>query len=374
MLEETKYLKQDMDRLIRELERCKNNGRITELSLSFQFLGCLMEELNIPFSEPYNLITYHRDAKEEFLNNIELHSHISKKYIETLKNNNFLYYQLTKNPIINSKEVVDLIRGCFNEVDPRIDKVIMDFLGNHQLISFADPDGMMGACHNVSAIGRNYITLPLDNKNHFSYDNMITLAHELGHVYENVIFSNRSCKQQAERYNDIYYEVISTFFENLMINYLNKNNLYRKENIFGVNTTLGTNLYFANVIKILDIADKYDLLDIDEDAFIVDDEIKKTNVDNKLYLYNEEKALETSIVEETIYLYGEILSIYYLDKYKQDGKECMKDFYNFIFNQGLMNPITLFESTGLLDDDFKSLDKYVKDNKVGMQKILLKKD
>lgn len=189
----------------------------------------------------------------------------------------------------------------------------------------------------------NYLGLmihnPLNGKSHilvddFSYniDSMFTLAHEMGHVYDVSFFNS---KLNVSKYNDYMYkslnvEVLSKLFEKLLLDYLIDNNIKKNVVIDKLidSFIVGHDyIYSLYVLSLLD--DRY----IDYDRYL---DISKERFFNLVSKYFEDKkeAYETIknndflLIDDAVYAYGEIISLFLED----DVRDCSLS-NSFLFNK-----------------------------------------
>lgn len=189
----------------------------------------------------------------------------------------------------------------------------------------------------------NYLGLmihnPLNGKSHilvddFSYniDSMFTLAHEMGHVYDVSFFNS---KLNVSKYNDYMYkslnvEVLSKLFEKLLLDYLIDNNIKKNVVIDRLidSFIVGHDYLFSlYVLSLLD--DRY----IDSDRYL---DISKERFFNLVSKYFEDKkeAYETIknndflLIDDAVYAYGEIISLFLED----DVRDCSLS-NSFLFNK-----------------------------------------
>lgn len=189
----------------------------------------------------------------------------------------------------------------------------------------------------------NYLGLmihnPLNGKSHilvddFSYniDSMFTLAHEMGHVYDVSFFNS---KLNVSKYNDYMYkslnvEVLSKLFEKLLLDYLIDNNI--KKNVvidrlidsFIVEHDYLFSLYVLSLLddRYID-SDRY--LDISKERFF---NLVSKYFEDKKEVYETIKNNDFLLIDDAVYAYGEIISLFLED----DVRDCSLS-NSFLFNK-----------------------------------------
>lgn len=189
----------------------------------------------------------------------------------------------------------------------------------------------------------NYLGLmihdPLNGKSHilvddFSYniDSMFTLAHEMGHVYDVSFFDS---KLNVSKYNDYMYkslnvEVLSKLFEKLLLDYLIDNNIKKNVVIDKLidSFIVGHDyIYSLYVLSLLDDRyidyDRY--LDISKERFF---NLVSKYFEDKKEVYETIKNNDFLLIDDAVYAYGEIISLFLED----DVRDCSL-INSFLFNK-----------------------------------------
>lgn len=189
----------------------------------------------------------------------------------------------------------------------------------------------------------NYLGLmihnPLNGKSHilvddFSYDidSMFTLAHEMGHVYDVSFFNS---KLNVSKYNDYMYkslnvEVLSKLFEKLLLDYLIDNNIKKNVVIDKLidSFIVGHDyIYSLYVLSLLDDRyidyDRY--LDISKERFF---NLVSKYFEDKKEVYETIKNNDFLLIDDAVYAYGEIISLFLED----DVRDCSLS-NSFLFNK-----------------------------------------
>lgn len=152
--------------------------------------------------------------------------------------------------------------------------------------------------------------------NNFSYnvDSMFTLAHEMGHVYDTECFNSSSSvsKYNKYMYNSLNIEVVSKLFENLLLDYLIKNNIKKEVAIDKLIDDLiigHDNMFSTYIISLLDDEyienDRYKYMSNDYFSSLVSKYINsKSGELNNISNYN------LDLIDDIVYTYGDIISLF----------------------------------------------------------------
>lgn len=266
---------------------------------------------------------FFKDFHADYLNDILVRTEpLFYKYIEDNE------YSL-ENDEFSEKEFLDIFCDFCNKLgisylfDEVIDGKILSF---DRKITNGNYLGLM--IHN-----------PLNGKLHilvddFSYniDSMFTLAHEMGHVYDVSFFNS---KLNVSKYNDYMYkslnvEVLSKLFEKLLLDYLIDNNI--KKNVvidrlidsFIVGHDYLFSLYVLSLLddRYID-SDRY--LDISKERFF---DLVSKYFEDKKEIYETIKNNDFLLIDDAVYAYGEIISLFLED----DVRDCSLS-NSFLFNK-----------------------------------------
>ena len=266
---------------------------------------------------------FFKDFHADYLNDILVRTEpLFYKYIEDNE------YSL-ENDEFSEKEFLDIFCDFCNKLgisylfDEVIDGKILSF---DRKITNGNYLGLM--IHN-----------PLNGKSHilvddFSYniDSMFTLAHEMGHVYDVSFFNS---KLNVSKYNDYMYkslnvEVLSKLFEKLLLDYLIDNNI--KKNVvidrlidsFIVGHDYLFSLYVLSLLddRYID-SDRY--LDISKERFF---NLVSKYFEDKKEVYETIKNNDFLLIDDAVYAYGEIISLFLED----DVRDCSLS-NSFLFNK-----------------------------------------
>ncbi len=199
--------------------------------------------------------------------------------------------------------------------------------------------------------------------NNFSYnvDSMFTLAHEMGHVYDTECFDSSSSvsKYNKYMYNSLNIEVVSKLFENLLLDYLIKNNIRKKVAIDKLIDDLiigHDNMFSTYIISLLDDEyienDRYKYMSNDYFSSLVSKYINsKSGELNNISNYN------LDLIDDIVYTYGDIISLF-LKEYVSSCKLSNSLEFNK-FMRERFNPFNdkFFDNNGLTPKKYEELYK-----------------
>ncbi len=266
---------------------------------------------------------FYKDFFADYLNDILVRTEpLFYKYIEDNE------YSL-ENDELSEKEFLDIFFGFCNKLgigylfDNVVDGKILSF---DRKITDGNYLGLM--IHN-----------PLNGKSHilvddFSYniDSMFTLAHEMGHVYDVSFFDS---KLNISKYNDYMYkslnvEVLSKLFEKLLLDYLIDNNIKKNvviDKLIDSFIVEHDYIYSLYVLSLLDDryidSDRY--LDISKDRLF---DLVSKYFEDKKEIYDTIKNNDFLLIDDAVYAYGEIISLFLED----DVRDCSLS-NSFLFNK-----------------------------------------
>lgn len=266
---------------------------------------------------------FYKDFFADYLNDILVRTEpLFYKYIEDNE------YSL-ENDELSEKEFLDIFYDFCNKLgigylfDNVVDGKILSF---DRKITDGNYLGLM--IHN-----------PLNGKSHilvddFSYniDSMFTLAHEMGHVYDVSFFDS---KLNVSKYNDYMYkslnvEVLSKLFEKLLLDYLINNNIKKNvviDKLIDSFIVEHDYIYSLYVLSLLDDryidSDRY--LDISKDRLL---DLVSKYFEDKKEVYDTIKNNDFLLIDDAVYAYGEIISLFLED----DVRDCSLS-NSFLFNK-----------------------------------------
>ncbi len=159
----------------------------------------------------------------------------------------------------------------------------------------------------------------------FSYtlNDMLTMAHEFGHVYDLELLDKENLANDLFQYGyvSIYGEVISRAFEKLFLHYVEDNNIMREKS-----RDLHIDSLFSNRHSLIALT----FLTILDDGLLRSGEYRKLRPDEMVDLlvdeYDDVGAMLTflsyydvNLGEDQIYGYGEVLSLFLSDSIQKEG-------------------------------------------------------
>ena len=293
---------------------------------------------------------FYKDFFADYLNDILVRTEpLFYKYIEDNE------YSL-ENDELSEKEFLDIFCDFCNKLgigylfDNVVDGKILSF---DRKITDGNYLGLM--IHN-----------PLNGKSHilvddFSYniDSMFTLAHEMGHVYDVSFFDS---KLNISKYNDYMYkslnvEVLSKLFEKLLLDYLIDNNIKKNvviDKLIDSFIVEHDYIYSLYVLSLLDDryidSDRY--LDISKDRLL---DLVSKYFEDKKEVYDTIKNNDFLLIDNAVYAYGEIISLFLED----DVRDCSLS-NSFLFNKFMDERFLEFsynfmESNGFFPSKYQEL-------------------
>lgn len=293
---------------------------------------------------------FYKDFFADYLNDILVRTEsLFYKYIEDNE------YSL-ENDEFSEKEFLDIFFGFCNKLGIGY---LFDNVFDGKILSF-----------DRKITDGNYLGLmihnPLNGNSHilvddFSYniDSMFTLAHEMGHVYDVASFNS---KLTVSKYNDYMYkslnvEVLSKLFEKLLLDYLIDNNI--KKNVVIDKLIDGfivehDYIYSLYVLSLLDDryidSDRY--LDISKDRLF---DLVSKYFEDKKEVYDTIKNNDFLLIDNAVYAYGEIISLFLED----DVRDCSLS-NSFLFNKFMDERFLEFsynfmESNGFFPSKYQEL-------------------
>lgn len=248
---------------------------------------------------------YYKDVHSDFLNGILVR--IEPSFYEKIEG---CQYSEQSNSF-SKDEFITVFHDFCEELgiiylfDSLIDKKIISFDMNNSDSKYY---GLM--LHNPLN-GNSHI---LVNNFLYNVDSMFTLAHEMGHVYDTECFDSSSSvsKYNKYMYNSLNIEVVSKLFENLLLDYLIKNNIKKEVAIDKLIDDLiigHDNLFSTYIISLLDDEyienDRYKYMSNDYFSSLVSKYINsKSGELNNISNYN------LDLIDDIVYTYGDIISLF----------------------------------------------------------------
>ncbi len=263
----------------------------------------------------------YNELLSEFILEADYNTNLSNNIIDEM-NKNFIYYGRRCVNKLTEKEFLEIERDFLGTFDERILKIFDDYSKRGLIDMTGTINGNAFTCP-LFLTNNHMIILP----NEFSIENLSTLSHELGHLFECCLLDVRSKKQLYEKTLS-YEEFISHYLEFNLQHYLKENHIYLKDTLITEN-----NIYSR-------LKDYFDSL-------------------NEV-LYDEDDLED--IYEIFSYSYGSYLGLLMHDRFIDNPVETRKDVDNYLFNLGLLNKDELLDKLGLCKDtlmDTKVLSKRI---------------
>ena len=268
----------------------------------------------------------------------------NKEIYKLVANNDILdvfYYKILSlypNSNINSVINHEISRNIYNEFIEFLKYVnfysLYEELNNKHMISYTSNVLDYSIC--INNHDDSYIVMHENNQ----LNKYITLVHEIAHAFE-----NRILKEKKKIFDTcITSEIISITFARIFIEYLNKNNVLKDNEINIIKHNLEIN--YLNFIKW---------------SFLITESIKYNAFDINNYdinLYIKSNATTRSLTDHN-YSLGYIASFSNLDKWKNDDTSFLKDLPDMIHvidNMDLAEVIDFYDNMDLIKNNLpKSL-------------------
>ena len=325
-ISEEKMLKE----LIRLLERRENITSLTEYYHSTEDIYVIAsmyqdltgEDLGIRPKTNKKLSNYMR--KYPTLFDINLYYYFSKQDEHTklpeninkiVNESGFIFYDRRDVNKLTEKEFFEIERDFLATHDERILKLFDSYL-NKGLIDMRNKTGP--GVYSSLCSNNHYVVLP----DEYNIANLVSISHELGHLYGYTVLDLRS-KKQLIASRKTYYESISHYMELCLLEYLKKNHIYLGD------TAINENDYYGRIQGYFIDLENYKQLERDvPDCYTLVDA-------SQTYLYS----------------YGILIGTYLHERYLNNPVETKKDIYNYIFNQGLFDRNDELEYLGLSKEE-----------------------
>lgn len=261
-----------------------------------------------------------KDLLSKFMLEQEYNTNLSKKITDVM--DDFIYYDRRCVNKLTEKEFLEIERDFLWTFDERILKIFDDY-SKRGLIDMSGVISDNALTYPLFLSNDHMIILP----NELNIENLSTLSHELGHLFEYCVLDVRS-KKQLDREMGSYQEFISHYLEFNLQHYLKENHIYLKDTFISENY-----LYYRL-----------------KDYFLYLKELK----------YDKENLED--IDEVITYSYGSYLGLLMHDRFIDNPIETRKDVDNYLFNSGLLNKDELLNKLGLSKEmlmDTKVLSKRI---------------
>lgn len=358
-----------MIELCEAFERERSNSKRWAFTIVFDSLySKLSDEEQEYIDKTYShLRFYDKDFhfEDSLMNNYDVHLEMFKRLKDRYEDSNFNFYSLTANEKISQNELVEICDAIIDDFGLEDLRKLFNDLMKKKNINVGEIGYGLGICFNNFALGDSYIVL--NNRIVNDVSAISTLMHEVGHAYENRFMLSMNYQQQIFRYNDIFSEVMSSFFARVSLDYCIKNHIYLDDSQRVLNEkyvdTLACfdelNFVIRNILR-----DKIGY-DFAGEYYSLVDEVTS---DDEIFLYSDFSSLSCDYSNCLKYGYGGLIAEYFFDIYRQDKKEGLKMIKNFLSNQTLLNDRKMFDSIGLLGNDLSFLNKGISENREYMKK------
>ncbi len=314
----------------------------------------------------------HKQNIKNFIRDKDMHNMFSGK-VMNLYDRTFNYYT-PKRLYLREEQMAEIICDFLNDEFNQADKFIELAENGYIFRNNIKPDeenGIEAAGYTMyDFINKKSFVVVTDDPRIWDVNMMRVLAHEFGHVADNLERNNAS-RNQNTRYFWLssYAEVYSMLYEKLFFDYLIKNN------IFVQNSCAGLKRFY---MEICDNFNSVEYLSTLSDKLLINERYKKENnlidqvqIDEDGTMYIESAVFE-DFNETKLYSYGGILAAYFATLKHNDINLFNRRFSDFRTKRFGMFDFKIFEDVGTNIDEIlkiyeKGLDE-ITDNK----KLILK--
>jgi len=337
-----KEVKNDINKIIYEMKRCKSKSRYYQLSVDLDCLYSMCEFLNIsdiPLLENHSyrnsLDQYNKKnvtrVIDDLVSNYQYYLKISSmgtKLINKFYLTRDLKYRYMLETYFSEQDSFLLACDFLKEYNPNVLSSFIDVVKNNRaLIGTFAFDNEYGTTFCITETEFPYLLV--NSKKNISLP--FTYVHESGHIYNLLKYKNSSYKIiDRNNIEGIFLEVYSNFLELVFVDYLNKNNLYSKD---------------VNLIKKefdLDLAKKLEVF-----HNMIKEDLQRFDINYyKMLLLN---------------IFGKVIAYHYYDMYLTDPEKTNHDLEQFMINNGSYSNIEVLDMFGLSSEklvDSKILEKH----------------
>ena len=334
-----KIIFKDIHNVISKIKKCSSKTTYSFLINELYALYSLCDDLeitNYPKIEDYSSKSIQYVNKEmnyayEIFKNLDYHLNFSNNYLE-LDENKYLgassyiqYFDSFKN--------IDLLMDFLDKYDKDLLKLFKEMVHEGRIfiadIAKKEEDNIYTPAFTTHTYGSYKPYIIIEGKN--CINDLIFIAHELGHAKEYMNVATVSNKIQKQREYNCLSEVYSHYLQNLFILYLEK---------------VGFNKKDMNTVKV-------------EYNYVFYNYIKKLH--ESLINLKENYLLDYNTTDYLNYTYGIAISYHFIDRYLKDPEKTKSEVNNFIIFNGQHDMINMLEKFNLKDEliNSKVLKKYL---------------
>ena len=319
----------------------------------------LYEELNIDdeFNGKYYRYLY-LETKRSIINIEENAPVLLNKYeqiINAYKKNDFCKYEHIGLIKVDKSKMERIMCDFFSTLSDDVLSIYYNMIMGHNIFLNNSVMDRLGYAMNTIPLDNSCITI----QNITQYlDFYITLAHEIGHCYQ--FYLQKSQKKYSSL--DPYCEITSILFEKLFIIYLKNNNIIKNNLVLELedHITFLNNVSISKVLCELLIDKKISFVNpynLSYSCNVNMDEIKKEIIDNCGYVPPINFNMELT---EFHYSIGNIISMYYINKLKNNFDIEWKNYKDFICTVNYLTMdevINKYFDINLIEENIKELTK-----------------
>lgn len=340
-------IKKEIDILTNKICSCSNLNEAKELFITLDSLIVVYQELSGDKTNYYKKIKKNKYFYQEsnklqrkiynktidnFIENKEFHSSLAKDILIEMKK------KLKPTEFINEptrhlkqKEILEILYDYLKKLNNGSSEELEKLIKHKRIFNIEYDMPYDGYTLFDNKLKKCNIFI---NEEPDSIDSMVTLIHELGHVMDfKKLIESKSQKDCCNSYTTaIYYEVMSLMYERDFIDYLIKNNIYKKEVKINLENHYITMFDSIEEMLILSNLNDYSLKKERFSTYNTEKFISSLNDNIKISKKLEEFPDPTSldICDTLSYSYGGIISNYLLDIKNNstlDYEKIFNDFY-----------------------------------------------
>lgn len=309
------------------------------------------EEIKITARNTIFMLKYNYNINNQIIEQItrdeykKMINELTKNAKRFLKLNDKTYYF---DSYLSLKDAKDLLLSFVCQYDISLYPIVKKIIDEEHLFLIKDKtkNGDGYSFFNPYS-NSSYTILYNDNdENKLSFENLICLAHEIGHVIHfNKILTNP--RNYAKVISSNFIEVPSTTFETLFIDYLLSNKIHIDETNMVLKNNLSLLKSYLYNLRITNLG--IDLVTKSQE--IIYEELEEFLLSKGIILDEDEiYSIFSKIPHNYSYSYGGIIAFYYLESFKNDPEKTKKSFNDFVNCIGIFDDFYMLSNFGIDKD------------------------
>lgn len=317
------------------------------------------------YAKPYSSTVLHYENDEETVENLvrtvtqyfrlsqrfySLHAKLLGEKKLTLADRGVSMGEIKKK--FNFDSAIKIVKGSFEDFDPKLAQIFQKFLDNGQIDVYPKKGKVGGAYCSSGGMNPTYVLLNHTN----SINSVSTLAHEMGHAFHAELSKSQPPHYRGHTISTA--EVASTFFEQVLINELEKvlsqeeQVILLHDNLMGDISTIFRQIAFFNFENELHkLIRKEGRLPKEQIARLMSKHLKSymgeafdiTDDDGYFFVYLSHMRRFFYVYS---YAFGQIVSRALFENWKKD-KSYAKKVEQFLRAGGSKSPKNIFKSIGI---------------------------